>query len=152
MAKIRTCVLVMDSAHARILPDIADDTAEPETLESTAAAARLGEIMADRAGRSFASDGSGRRSAMEPGSDPIKRAMQDFARETLDMLTRRQREGAFDRLAIVASPKMLGVLRDEMPDALAGSVVLEHAANLLKLPAPALRDTLRDMVREASRA
>jgi len=85
---------------------------------------------------------------MEPGSDPILRDMQDFARDTLGVLEEHLRAGRLSRLAIFAAPKMLGVLRDEMPAALREAVILERDLNLVNLSEAELRETVIGALKE----
>lgn len=149
MARPKTWALVTNGVRARILPGLEGGAAqEPIEIVSKSASPHLREIMSDRAGRSFASDASGRRSAMEPGSDPILRDMQDFAQETLDLLAARREAGEFSRLAIFAAPKMLGILRRQMPQALRAAVFLERDLNLINLSAAELRETVTKAMRE----
>lgn len=132
MRKPTTWALVADGARARVLRGVESDApAAPLELTSKATTSHLGEMMSDQQGRSFASSGTGRRAGMELGSDPVRRDMQDFARETLQTLEKHHRKGGFQRLAVFAAPKMLGILRDEMPTALAEVVIIEKPANLL---------------------
>lgn len=143
MAATRLWALVTNGVRARILRGLENsDSEEPIELISNADSVHLRDILSDRAGRSFASTDSGRRSAMEPGSDPILRDMQDFAGETLALLDRHYRTGDFGRLAILAAPKMLGLLRRQMPSTLRGSVVFERPINLIQLPERELRETV----------
>jgi len=83
----------------------------------------------DRAGRSFASDGSGRCSELEAGADRMRRGLYAFARARPCAPGRRHGAGAFDRLALVASPRMLGILRAGMPGKLGDDVVPERPAD-----------------------
>jgi len=141
MAGPDTWALVSNGVRARILRGLeTGDSKHSIELISKSKSTHLRDIMADQAGRSFASYGSGRRSAMEPGSDPILRDMQDFARETLSFLELHYRARDFRHLAIVASPKMLGILRQEMPPTLKDSVILEYPSNLVQLPQAELRE------------
>jgi len=141
--------LVTNGVRARILRGLeARDADAPVELVSKAEATHLRDHLTDRPGRSFASDESGRRSAMEPGSDPILRDMQDFARDTLGVLEEHLRAGRLSRLAIFAAPKMLGVLRDEMPAALREAVILERDLNLVNLSEAELRETVIGALKE----
>lgn len=143
MKKPKTWALVTNGVRARILRGLENGVPDgPIELVSMARSTHLREIMADRSGRSFSSDRSGRRSAMEPGSDPIRRDMQDFARDTFETLEKHRREGGFERLAIFAAPKMLGILREEMPDTLRDCVFLERPLNLIHCPEAELRGTV----------
>ena len=84
---------------------------------------------------------------MEPGSDPVLREMQDFAKETAEVLDRHRQAGDFARLAVFAEPKMLGILRAECPAALWATVFLDLPTNLISLPERELRDRVLDHIR-----
>lgn len=149
MAHHKTWALVTNGVRARILRDLEDGGSQaPIELVSKAKSTHLRELLSDKAGRSFASDASGRRSAMEPGSDLILRDMQDFAQETLSVLEDHFRKGHLTRLAIFAAPKMLGVLRGEIPASLNGAVILEHDLNLINLPEAELREAVIRAIKE----
>ncbi|MCB1334937.1 MAG: host attachment protein [Roseivivax sp.] len=153
MTRAKTWALVTNGVRARILPALEEGaTAEPQELVSKAKSTHLRDILSDKAGRSFSSDSSGRRSAMEPGSDPILRDMQDFAQETLAVLGDHFHAGRLTQLAVFASPKMLGILRQEMPSDLRSAVVLERDLNLINLPEADLRETVVKAFREGASA
>ncbi len=136
----KTWALVTNGVRARILCGLeAGVSADSIELVSKASSTHLRDILSDKSGRSFASDGSGRRSAMEPGSDPILRDMQDFAHETCDRLSRHLKAGDFRRLAIFSSPKMLGILRQCLPASLADTIIFERDSNLVGMPEHDLR-------------
>ena len=139
----KTWALVSDGVRARILRDLENgDSQHPIELVSKTNSTHLRDYLSDRAGRSFASGADGRRSAMEPGSDPVLRDMQDFAQETLSVLEGHFRKGHLTRLAIFSAPKMLGVLRRKMPASLTGAVILERDLNLINLPETDLREAV----------
>lgn len=103
--------------------------------------------MTDRSGRSFASDRAGRRSGVKPAADPIRQDMQDFAREMIGQLDSHRRAQDFSRLIILATPAMLGILREEMPPALRQRIVFERATNVIQLPESDLRRLIRKMLK-----
>ncbi len=143
VTRSKTWALVTNGVLARILRGLEDgDSEEPIERVSKATSTHLREMLSDGPGRSFASDASGRRSAMEPGSDPILRDMQDFARETLGVLQNHLRAGHLSRLAIFAAPRMLGVLRQQIPASLRSAVILERDLNLVNLSEADLRKTV----------
>ena len=149
--RYKTWALVCDGVRARILRDLEDgDWHDPIELVSKAKSTHLRDYLSDKAGRSFASGAGGRRSAMEPGSDPVLHDMQEFAQETLGVLEDHFRQGHLTRLAIFAAPKMLGILRREMPASLNSAVILESDLNLINLPEAELRDAvIRPLGKEA---
>lgn len=140
IALVKTWALVTNGVRARILRDLESGaSAGSIELVTKSDSTHLRDILTDKSGRSFASDGSGRRSVMEPGSDPILRDMQDFANDTWDRLSRHWKAGDFRRLAIFASPKMLGILRQYRPAFLTDAIMFERASNLVGMPEHDLR-------------
>lgn len=131
--------LVMSSTEARILQDIApgrlDDAPE---LVLTAEHKDLRDIMSDKPGRSFASEGSGR-SAMEYSSDPVKDAKRAFVDQVASLLHGHFVKHDFSHLAIFAGPEMLGLLREGLPPDLAHAVVIDLPKNLQHEPPQDLR-------------
>lgn len=85
---------------------------------------------------------------MEPGSDPIQRDMEDFAQETLATLEAHLRAGHLTRLAIFAAPKMLGILRRQMPASLRDVLILERDLNLINLSQADLRSAVIGALQE----
>ncbi len=88
---------------------------------------------------------------MLAGQEAIRRDMQDFARDTVELLERHHRDGDFDRLAVFAAPDMLIILRQEIPVSLRASVLLERAVNLIALPSDELREVVRNALRTGPR-
>ncbi|PWJ20577.1 host attachment protein [Jannaschia seohaensis] len=153
MAQHKTWALVTNGVHARLLSGLdGGEIADRMELFTKGESPHLRDILSDRPGRSFSSDASGRRSAMEPGSDPILSDMEEFAQETLDTLEAELRAGHLTRLAIFAAPKMLGVLRKKMPASLSDVLVLERDLNLINLPEAELRDAVIGALQEEREA
>lgn len=131
---VRTWALVINSAHCRVLRGVSakgDDALGELVLESEVKDLR--DIMSDKPGRSFASTGGGRRSAMEYASDPVADHQRAFIRQVIDLLEGHRRAGGFDRLAVFAEHDMLGHLRQLMPQSLRDTVIREVPKNLLHL-------------------
>lgn len=131
-----TWILVADGARARVFRRVgpAGPVAELEEgcFEGERRPSR--ELGGDRPGRTFDSAGPGRH-AMEPPSDPHRLAETAFLREVTAWLSEREREGAFERLILVAAPRALGELRRLLPPALAQRVVEEVASDLTRAEA-----------------
>ncbi len=97
------------------------------------------EILADRPGRVFdhAPAVSGRRGAV-PRHDtsgerrPRKHQATLFARRVVAELDSAQQEKRVDRIALIAPPAFLGLVRSEMSKELRGCVVIEVPKNLLR--------------------
>jgi hypothetical protein len=135
MAGSRPSALVMDDVRARMLRDVGKSAGQaPAERVSRAISTRLPDVLSDMAGRSGASDASGRRSAMEPGSDPARRDMQDVAGQATDFLERSRRAGDVSRPSPVADPKTLGILQAQAPATLRASVFLQPPTILIAPP------------------
>lgn len=140
--------MVISGVRACILRGVQDgDGEDPIELVSRAPSIHLRDIMADKLGRSFSSGATGRRSAIEMGSDPILRDMQGFASGTAELLEKHRRAGDFIRLAVFAEPKMLGILRKESPATLWAAVFLDLSLNLIALSERGLRARVLDEIR-----
>lgn len=140
-----TWVLVANGARARVVRDLgtgAEDRQEDLVFEIDHK--QLREIMADRPGRSFASEGA-RRSAMEYRSDPVQEQEARFAATLLEQMEQRLAAGEFQQLAIVAEPRMLGVMRKKLSPTLRRAVVGEVAKDLTKLPERELLEAIAEL-------
>jgi protein required for attachment to host cells len=141
-------ILVADGTRARaILAPATAGAREPMAtmLELHAEHRPAREIMADAPGRTFASVGA-RRSAMEYHSDPVRGELERFARAIVDELEARRAAGGFERLVVYAPPRMLGAMRDAMPEKLAAVVQHELAKDLTKLPELELRRIVEELL------
>jgi protein required for attachment to host cells len=139
----RTWILVLNGARCRILRGVSGSVDEvPSELVLRSESRKLRDIMSDKPGRSFASMGGGRRSAMEYGSDPVAEDQREFIRQIIALLESHRRAGDFDKLAIFAEHDMLGQLREMMPQTLADLVIREVPKNLLHLSAQDLAEAV----------
>lgn len=126
--------LAINSARCRIVRGLSDrDDGVPAELVLRSEARSLRDIMADKPGRSFASKGGGRRSAMEYASDPVAEDQREFVRQVIALLESHRLAGEFDKLAIFAEHDILGHLRQLMPKSYRDIVICEVPKNLLHL-------------------
>ncbi len=95
----------------------------------------LREALHDKPTRSFASAGGGRRSGVEPGSDPVREDERGFLREVFSLLADEHEKGGFDSLILFGAPEIMGVWRDMVPDSLKALVKRELIRNFVRLPA-----------------
>lgn len=105
------------------------------------------DIDADRPGRTFDSGGQGRH-AMEPRTNAHEEEEQRLARDIADALAEAQQTGAYRSLIIIAAPRLLGKLRDQLPPAVRQTVVAEVDKDLTAYDANELTDWLRKAVWE----
>lgn len=143
----RIWVLVADGARARIIRELVSGSDAGERLDDIVFDAehkQLREIMSDRPGRTFASQGA-RRSAMEYHSDPVREREEAFAATLVDHLVRHHTADEFDALAIIAEPRMLGLIRQNLPASIRDLVTREIAKDLTKLPGLRLRDAILEL-------
>ncbi|MDM7932210.1 host attachment protein [Tabrizicola sp.] len=146
-----TWALVLNAARCRILRGLSargDDV--PSELVLRAESRNLRDIMSDKPGRSFASKGAGRRSAMAYSSDPVAEDRREFIHEVIALLESHRRAGDFDKLAVFAEHEMLGYLRQIMPPSLADLVVREVPKNLLHLSTQELAQVVSQEMRDGT--
>lgn len=132
MKSITTWILVADGSQARIASHAGPGRGLEPVFEDLMRGRNLPgrEIMADRPGRAFDSAGRGRH-AMEPVTDPRAHEQQTFIKEVADLLDKESKQGRYDRLVIVAPPKALGYLRQELSDHVRAKVTGELDKDLI---------------------
>jgi protein required for attachment to host cells len=129
---VTTWILLADAHRAEIWERRGDQAPESvRTLEPTTQHQFKRDIGSDRPGRAIASS-DGRHAAVEPHVDPLVLEHQHFATELTTVLDQELAAGRFDRLAIFAAPKMLGLLRESRDQKLAKVVVSEAPKDLTK--------------------
>ena len=143
MKPIVTWILVANGARARLFsndgPGHGVKLVSDEVLTGVNLPGR--EIMSDRPGRTFDSTGQ-RRHAKEPRTNPREVEKHRFAHQLAAMLEDELNQGKFDRLVLVAPPKALGQLRDELSKSVRARVSAELAKDLTHLPAQELQEHL----------
>lgn len=142
-----TWVLLADGAQAKVfahsgpgtgLTPVQDLLFEEEPLQAR-------EIMSDKPGRSFSSNGSGR-SSMEYSSDPVQVREARFVKSVAEALDRKYQQSAFSRLIIAAAPTALGDLRGVLSNGLKDAVIAEMPKDLTNLPTPQLEKHFGDLL------
>ena len=147
MRREKIWYVIMNSNRARILQHLPmDHEPAPEEIMLEAELRKLRDTLGDRPTRSYASAGGGRRSAVEPGTDPLREDMGHFLRDVFDLLERKRSAGKFEGLVLIGSPEIVGLWREMVPDALRDLVRREVTKNLVQLPGAALVTTLRRLM------
>ncbi len=136
-------VVTANASRARIWA--ADKPASGLSLvrEMEAPEARMHEreLTTDLPGRAFDSGGQGRH-AMEQEVSPKEEAARRFARELGEQLAEAAREGAFDKLYLIAAPSFLGMLREHAREGLNGREIVEVDKDYTTLEGQELRQRL----------
>ena len=148
-----TWILVINANHARILRGMKMPVGERRAeLEVLSEHQRLQDVVADRPGRSHPPGPGSRRSAMEYGSDPLEHGFREFLAEVMTMLETHLERGHFARLAVFASPAVLGHLRDSWTPTLAEAVAVEVPKNIVELASDEIETRAEEALRALSRA
>ena len=138
------CVLVADEAIAKFMLQRkpGEELVEMQALADPQAHARESDHHRDAHGRRHAGEGSGARGG---GNATTSAGVSDrhleagrFAKAVAAELSKALREQRFDRLHIVAAPRFLGLLRQEMGKDVTAVVEEESAKDLIHLDAAAL--------------
>jgi protein required for attachment to host cells len=136
-------VLIADGRKALILRNTGSPMAPKfETIQAieSSETRETHEIGTDRPGRVHESSTT-RRSAMEQ-TDFHTQAEQRFAGLVAEAVQVQHGEGAFTTLVLVAAPRTLAVLRDELSKAVQAAVVGELAKDLTNHPLPEIEKLL----------
>lgn len=89
------------------------------------------DVYADRSGRAFDSHGVGRH-AMERPTSPEDQGRLQLVRDVVAWIAAPKNARSFDRLALVAAPRTLGDLRENLPNNLRDKVAGEVSKDLTK--------------------
>jgi len=136
-----TWVVVADSSRARIFKaeSAHGPLQELATLAHPEGRLHAQELTSDLPGRAFDSSGLGGRHAMEQNIDPKENEALKFARQVAEHLENGQSENQFARLVLVAAPKFLGHLRQNLSDRVVALVSQEIDKNLVQQSAEDIR-------------
>ncbi|MEX0369925.1 MAG: host attachment family protein [Tateyamaria sp.] len=129
-----TWVVVADSEKVLFLRNLTDQ--QDPYFEVTDVAEQLNpsdiEQSANRPGRTH-DGGPGHKSAVND-TDWHDLAKDRFAKDLADMLYEDAHKGAFDKLVLVASPQVLGVLRDALHEEVINKVAADIPKTLTNHP------------------
>lgn len=143
----RTWILLADSSHARVflnegvgqgVSPIAEGTFDAPVLPTR-------EINADKPGVSFDSVGEGRH-RMQPTTDPNRQVKLAFAKRLVSFLEQANNKQKYDRLILIAPPRMLGDLRSALPAKIGNLVYGKLDKDLMHISERDLPDHLAGML------
>jgi protein required for attachment to host cells len=136
-------IIAADSTACRIF--VADSPAaqlrEIEVLSNPQGRLREQDLVSDLPGRTFDSAGPGRH-AKEVEVGPKKHEAVLFAGRVVERLEAGRVRHEFDKLAIVAAPEFLGLLRDKLTPPLRALVLHEIDKNVSRLDPKEIRSRL----------
>jgi protein required for attachment to host cells len=96
------------------------------------------DLESDRPGRTFDRVGPGRHAV--DGERSAKRQQQvRFAKQMAERIETDRQERSFDRLVVIAGPRMLGLIREALPETSRAFVAAEVPKDLVHLDAQAIR-------------
>lgn len=106
---------------------------------------KAGQLESDRPGRAYDRIGGGRHSlsSEEPSPD---RVAHEFALRLIERVDHARTQRAFERLVLIAPPKLLGSLRSALPDALRALLVATLPKDLQHSHAEEVSEQLAEMV------
>lgn len=135
MKSVKTWIVLVDGARARVLLNEGPNKGLKEVLSAQSETARLAgrDLMADDRGRTFDSAGQGRH-AMEPKTDAKTVEAEKFLRDVVRLLERGAQGGDYDRLVLCAAPRALGELRALLPKTVQVKLSAELAKDLTNTP------------------
>jgi protein required for attachment to host cells len=136
-------IVVADESEAQFF-DAASANANlalVDKFENPAARLHDRDLDSDRPGRVLSSVTSGR---SDVGGDRSTRrsSHEDFARRIAEQIERGRNAHEFDRLVLIAGPRMLGLIRDAMSAPARQLVVAEVAKDLVHSDEQAIREHL----------
>lgn len=150
MRNLRTWIVVVDGAHARLFiqsgPDGGWAAAHLRGLPASEDRVQPHTEKSDRPGRSFSSSGDGIRHAIESHSDYRKLEKHKFTLAVANALNHAALGREFDRLVLVAPPRSVGELRQSLSQHVQASMrVLEK--DLTKAPSGEIQDEVNKLLR-----
>ena len=142
-----TWVVVADSSRGKIF---VQDTHSSELLEQVdlvhpSARLRGVDLSSDRSGRHSGAFGQGSH-LFDARTEAKEHEAESFAKEIAERLETGRTSGQFQKLVLMAPPKFLGELREQLGDEVRKLVVDEIAKDLVTHSAEEVRDKLRNVL------
>jgi protein required for attachment to host cells len=140
----KTWVVVADSSRARLFLKADSDGKLVELEDLAHPEGRLHEtqLTSDLPGRTFDSFGQGRH-AMEEDTPPKRYEAIQFAKRIGAHIESARTQAHFTRLVLVAEPRFLGLLRDNIPSESLKLATTQIDKNLVQLPVAEIENRLQ---------
>jgi protein required for attachment to host cells len=124
--------------------DLASAQAVPEArgaLLNDAASSKDQDLETDRPGRRFGGT-HGHRHAVDGERSTHRHETEQFARSVARMLDTARTRNEFDRLVLIAAPRMLGLLREALPEACRDVIAAEVPKDFVRHDPNTIRDVV----------
>lgn len=140
-----TWILAADSSRARIFEaDAGMRLKAIEEFEHPEGSAQNRELVTDAHGRYFGRGERDQGHAAEPNVSATQHENELFSRTVTEFLNKAVLQHRYDKLCVIAPPKFLGLIRQNLNKEAQKSVKEEIAKDLSKLKPHELADYLRD--------
>lgn len=145
MKKTTTWVVVADGAHAKFFANEGPSRGlvEIPNLELSQERHRTSDMVSDKRGR-YSNEAGGGRHAFDPKEDLQHHVEHSFATKIIHELDQAAERKEFDRLVLVAPPKMLGEMRAVLPKRLKSKLAADLDRDLVRATAAELVEHLGD--------
>jgi len=136
-------VIAADNTCARVFHAVSSQGPLEEKTVLVHPENRLHEkdMTSDRQGYSFSSHGHSRK-ALSKHVDPKEHEIKQFAKEINEYLKNSEANHEFDQLIIIAAPKLLGTLKNQLNSSIQKLITYELKKNIAKLSAAEIRKYL----------
>ncbi|HEX7013287.1 MAG TPA: host attachment protein [Steroidobacteraceae bacterium] len=136
-------LVVADQREANFF-DLRNGVAQPEsrgTIINEASGLKDRDLESDRSGRRFGGT-HGARHAVDGERSTERHETEQFAREVARAIEGARVRHEFDRLVLVAEPRMLGLLREALPESCRAVVAAEIPKDLVHHEPSVIRDAV----------
>ncbi|MGH8807804.1 MAG: host attachment protein [Noviherbaspirillum sp.] len=141
-----TWILAADSSRARIFEvhGLRDHLREIEDFANPAGRRGELDLTSDSRGRFYGRGGSSQANTGEPSVDPVEHETELFSKQVSEYLDKARNEHRFDTLCLIAYPKFLGMMRQNLSKEVQKLVKDEVPKDISGLDAREIEDYFRN--------
>lgn len=143
-----TWILTADSSRARIfeMHGAQDHLHEIEDFANAAGHATIGDLRTDARGRFYGKGEREQAHTAEPEVDPIMHETELFSKQVSEFLDKACSEHRYDKLYVIAFPKFLGLMRQNMSKQVQRLVEEEVPKDVSKFDIREIEDYVRNQL------
>jgi len=141
---MKTWTIICNNSVAKFFTGtgLTKDLEPIKEIENERAHLKEQDYQVDRPGRTFGKSGE-LRHAMESSTAYKETVTEEYCQSIADELNDHFQKGSFERLILVSSPKVLGILRSKMEDVCKKSIVDSVSSDLTHLDVEELNQALK---------